>query len=89
MQYSGNNPYLNGLGEEGDVSLAPVIILLLGLVGIGAGLLFFKEKNKGDYYDDYEEPEIARVRNVIADFSDSAEEDTDIEDDTEEDDFED
>ena len=70
---NGYNPYYHGLGDDGDVSLVGPVILLLGLLGIGAALLFFKEKNRGDYYDD-EEPAVERVKNVIEEIENEFEE---------------
>jgi len=67
MQQYGYNPYLGDLAQDdGDVSLIGPVILLLGLVGIGGALLYFKNRDK-NYYDDYEEPAVTRLRNVIED----------------------
>ncbi len=76
-----HNPYLGAIGQdEGDVSLAGPVILLLGLIGIGAALLFFKEHKKSEYYDDYEDASVKRVRNVIADIEDDEDFDEESED---------
>jgi hypothetical protein len=79
--YNGYNPYLAGppnLGQdEGDVSLIGPVILLLGLVGIGAAIIIMKDRGRNDYYDDYEEPAVARLRNVIDDIESDGETDDD------------
>ena len=82
MQHLGYyNPYLGALppqlGDEGDVSLIGPVILLLGLVGIGAAIIIMKDRGGGDYYDDYEEPAITRLKNVIDDIESDDEEEAD------------
>jgi hypothetical protein len=62
MQYQGLS------ADEGDVSLAGPVLLLLGVLGIGGLLLWLTKKGGGDYYDDYEGSDaVDRVRNVISD----------------------
>jgi hypothetical protein len=82
--YNGYNPYLAGpphLGQdEGDVSLAGPVILLLGLVGIAAAIVIMKNRGGDDYYDDYEEPAVTRLRNVIDDIESDGAEDDDYDD---------
>ena len=80
MQHLGQNPYLAAvprLGDEGDVSLIGPVILLLGLVGIGAAIIIMKDRGRNDRYDDYEEPAVTRIRNVIADIESDDDEDDD------------
>ena len=56
-----------GLGaDEGDVSLAGPVLLMLGVLGIGGLLLWLTKKGGGGYDDYYEESDaVDRVRNVI------------------------
>lgn len=60
MQYQGLS------ADEGDVSLAGPILLMLGVLGIGGLLLWLTKKGGDDYYE--ESDAVDRIKNVIEDF---------------------
>jgi hypothetical protein len=63
MQYQGLN------ADEGDVSLAGPVLLMLGVLGIGGILLWLTKKGgRDDYYE--ESDAVNRVKTVISDIED-------------------